>query len=255
MAKVSQHLMANPTCGPTPLSNRSVLGVATLLFGALLAPLTLAAQAPPVPGAGFASRYVVVLDPAHGGQDAGAHLTIAGGAGQDEKTFALTLGTKLRALLAARGFTVITTRDGDSGISATQRAETANRARAQACLSLHATSSGSGIHLYVSSLTPPPDAVRVPAWKTAQAAYVTRSLALAGVINAAMTNASLSISMGRTALLGMDSMTCPAVAVEVAPSPAGKQTPGNLDDPAYQTRVADALAAALVQWRSEGQQP
>jgi hypothetical protein len=28
-----------------------------------------------------------------------------------------------------------------------------------------------------------------------------------------------------------------------------------LDDPAYQVRVADAVAAALVEWRSEAPQP
>lgn len=250
MVNVSLHIPAGSSSGPALLlPARRWLGRAALLCALLGGAAALAAQAPGMGG----SRSVVVLDPAHGGADAGAHLAFSDGSNQDEKAFTLALSTRLRALLAARGFMVYTTRDGDLSIEASQRAVVANHTRAQACLSLHATTSGSGIHLYISSLTPPSDAVRVPAWKTAQSTYVTRSLALAGVINAAMTNASLSVTLGRTALPGMDSMTCPAVAVEVAPSPAGKQTPGALDDPAYQARVASALAAALVQWRSEGQ--
>jgi N-acetylmuramoyl-L-alanine amidase len=47
-------------------------------------------------------------------------------------------------------------------------------------------------------------------------------------------------------------MTCPAVAVEIAPErgPDHKITSA-LDDPAYQARVAEALAAALLEWRTD----
>jgi N-acetylmuramoyl-L-alanine amidase len=51
-------------------------------------------------------------------------------------------------------------------------------------------------------------------------------------------------------------MTCPAVAVEIAPErSAGQQTTAGLDDADYQARVAVALAAALVEWRAEASQP
>jgi hypothetical protein len=63
---------------------------------------------------------------------------------------------------------------------ANRRAEIANHANAQACLSLHASESGSGVHLFVSSLAPI-EPTRFTPWRTAQAAWVTRSLALAGV--------------------------------------------------------------------------
>jgi N-acetylmuramoyl-L-alanine amidase len=62
----------------------------------------------------------------------------------------------------------------------------------------------------------------------------------------------MTVTLGRTDLPTIDSMSCPAVAVEVAPqrvSDASKAT--GLDDPAVQTRVAEALAAALVEWRAE----
>jgi N-acetylmuramoyl-L-alanine amidase len=98
--------------------------------------------------------------------------------------------------------------------------------------------------------------VRFPAWKTAQAAWVTRSLALVGVLNSALVHAGSNVILGRTALPGVDSMTCPAVAVEIAPErDSNLAITADLDDPGYQTRVVDALAAALVEWRSEARQP
>jgi N-acetylmuramoyl-L-alanine amidase len=51
-------------------------------------------------------------------------------------------------------------------------------------------------------------------------------------------------------------MACPAVAIEVAPEIDSNHTvTATLDNPAYQARVAEALAAAIVQWRAEARQP
>jgi N-acetylmuramoyl-L-alanine amidase len=140
-------------------------------------------------------------------------------------------------------------------VNADRRAEIANHANAQACLSLHASQSGSGVHLFVSSLAPVQGTRFLP-WNTAQSAWVLRSLSLAGVMNSALGHAGMSVTLGRTALPAIDSMTCPAVAIEVALG-RGANAPGNaqgadgLDDPGYQARVAEALAAALVEWRQE----
>jgi N-acetylmuramoyl-L-alanine amidase len=217
-------------------------------LAALASLLPLAAQpAPPAPQA----RYVVVLDAAHGGDDTGGRLAN----NQLEKSFTLALSVRLRSLLAARGIQVVATRDSDATVEPDKRAEIANHARAQACLSLHASQSGSGLHLFVSSLSPA-QPTRFPAWKTAQAAWVTRSLKLAGVLNSALLHAGMSVTLARTSLPAVDSMTCPAIAVEIAPEQsAGHQTPAGLDDTNYQARVAAALAAALVEWRTEARQP
>ncbi len=205
------------------------------------------AQTAPAP----ASRFVAVLDAAHGGDDTGATLT----SGQMEKAATLALSVRLRSLLSARGMAVVTTRESDLNLVPDKRAEIANHARAQLCLSLHATESGSGVHLYTSSLPPAPQ-VHFPAWKTAQGAWVLRSLAAAGVLNSALLHAGMNVTLGRTSLPGLDSMTCPAVAVEIAP----ERGPDNAitaqpDDPAYQARVASTLAAALLEWRTEARQP
>lgn len=206
--------------------------------------------AAPGPAAAVATappRFAVVLDAAHGGDDPGGQLN-----GQEEKAFTLALSVRLRSLLAARGIQVMTTRESDTNLELNHRAEMANHANARACLSLHGSESGSGVHLFVSNITPGQPARFAP-WKTAQAAWVTRSLALAGTLNSALLHAGMTVTLGRTALPAVDSMTCPAVAVEIAPErDANKKLIAELDDPGYQARVAEALAAALLEWRTDG---
>ncbi|MFZ1939678.1 MAG: N-acetylmuramoyl-L-alanine amidase family protein [Terracidiphilus sp.] len=202
-------------------------------------PLTLVAQNP------SALRSVVVLDAAHGGDDSGAGL-----GSQPEKAYTLALSVRLRSLLAARGFQVVTTRESDTTVEADRRAEIANHADALACLSLHATEAGSGVHIFVSSLAPARDA-RFTAWKTAQAAWITSSLTLAGVLNSALSHSSIPVTLGRVGMPTLDSMACPAVAVEIAPQRTADAPGGeSLDDPAVLAHIAEALAAALVEWRT-----
>lgn len=227
-------------------------GILLILVLAILPGVTgwqASAQLPQTSG----PRFVVLLDAAHGGDDSGAAL-----GNQPEKAITLALSVRLRSLLMARGIGVVTTRESDASVDPDRRAEIANRANAAACLSLHATEAGSGIHLFVSSLAPA-DSVRFAAWKTAQAAWVTRSLALAGVINSALGQAGMTVTLERTNLSAVDSMSCPAVAIEVAPQrSSGNAGAVNLDDPSLQAHIAEALAAALVEWRSEyreGRQP
>jgi len=220
---------------------------ASAIVATLFCPLTVAQSAPPAPQA----RYIVVLDAAHGGDDQGGQLA----SGQAEKTATLVLSVKLRSLLSARGFQVVTTRESDATVTSDRRAEIANRTQARACLSLHVSDSGSGVHLFASSLAPASSARFVP-WKTAQAAWITRSLALTGALNSSLQQAGIPVTLARTTLPGIDSMTCPAVAIELAPERDASHTVQSApDDPAYQSRVAEALAAALLVWRTEAQQP
>jgi len=194
-------------------------------------------------------RFVVVLDAAHGGDDTGAHLASGG----FEKAADLALSVRLRSLLTARGIQVVTTREADASIDADRRAGIANHANAALCLSLHATESGSGVHLFASSLAPAAP-TRFMAWKTAQAASITRTLALAGAVNSALTQAGLNVTLGRIPLPGIESMTCPALAIEVAPQrdPEHNIT-AEPDNPDYQASVATALAAAVLEWRTDPQ--
>ena len=216
----------------------------TLAF--LVATGLAAAQAPPAPPAAQ-PRFVVVLDAAHGGDDNGGRLAN----GQPEKTLTLAMSVRLRSLLGARGIQVLTIREQDANVDLDRRVAMANHASAQACLSLHASESGSGVHIFVSSLEPAQPS-RFSAWKTAQAAWVTRSLALAGVVNSALLRAGMTVTLSRTSLTAVDSMACPALAVEIAPErDSSQRTTADLDNADYQARVAGALVAALLEWRSE----
>jgi len=219
------------------------------VLAALLATSIAGAQSSP--NGMIAQRFVVVLDAAHGGDDAGGRLA----SGQVEKAATLALSVRLRSLLAARGMTVVTTRESDMTVDPEKRADIANHAKAAACLSLHATESGAGIHIFTSSLAPLEPGLFVP-WKTAQAGWITRSLALAGALNSALLKEGFNVTLSRTDLIGVDNMTCPALAIEIAPRRGadGKVT-AEADDADYQAHLANTLATALLAWRLEAHQP
>jgi N-acetylmuramoyl-L-alanine amidase len=193
-------------------------------------------------------RFAVVIDAAHGGADGGARLS-------DhllEKDLVLTLSVRLRSMLSAHGISVVTTRESDGAITALNRAETANHVGAAACITLHATTSGSGIHLFTASLTPIPVTKFLP-WETAQGAYAEQSLRLSSEVDSAMTHGEIPVTLGRTALQPLDSFTCPAVVVEISPL-SGTAHVTALSDPGYQDRIVAALAAALEQWQRDWRQ-
>jgi N-acetylmuramoyl-L-alanine amidase len=217
------------------------------LVALLLLASSLHAQAPAF------NRSVIVLDPAHGGNDIGARISDR----VVEKDVTLALAIRLRSLLTARGFTVVLTRDTDAALTTDQRAELANRAHAVACLVLHATASGTGVHLGVSSLNPiltTQASAPIP-WDDAQATYLPQSQHLATGIGAALTRSTVPLVTERAALRPLDNLLCPAVSVELAPlvNPGSDPTP--ITDPDYQQHVSVAIAGALIFWRNQAQPP
>jgi N-acetylmuramoyl-L-alanine amidase len=209
----------------------------------------LSAQQPSLPArspAAVQPQFLIVLDAAHGGTDAGAHLAEH----LDEKDLVLGLAIRLRSMLSARGVPVITTRESDATLPPAQRAALANAHKAAACLILHASDSGSGIHLFTSSLPPAQPATFLP-WDQAQAAYLPQSLRWAAEINTAMTHAGVPVTLGRTAMQPLDNMTCPAAAVEIAPLTKEGAITAALTDADYQSRILAGLAAAVEGWRHD----
>jgi len=200
--------------------------------------------------------FAVVIDAAHGGADTGARISNS----ILEKDITLALSIRLRSALAARGITVVTTRESDAEIPPNQRAGIANHALASACLVLHATATGSGVHLFTSSIAPAPSpqnssTVTLVPWQTAQAAWVTRSLRLSSEINSAIGQAGIPVTLGGTSLRPLDSLTCPAVAVEIAPlaaSAANKAIP--ISDAGYQQRILGSLVSAILEWSTDWKQ-
>jgi N-acetylmuramoyl-L-alanine amidase len=199
-------------------------------------------------------RFMVVIDAAHGGDDTGARIGNGIGDHAVEKDIVLSLSVRLRSTLSAHGIGVVTTRESDINLTPVSRAEIANRDSAAACILIHATATGSGVHLYTSSLAPVP-VTRFMPWQTAQSGYITQSLKLSSEIDSALAHAEIPVTLGRTSLQPMDSFACPAVAVEVAPLVSGattKSTP--ISDSAYQKSIVDALTAALTEWRNDWRQ-
>jgi len=201
------------------------------------------------------NRTVIVLDPAHGGGDSGSRMNDQ----LVEKDVTLALAFRLRSLLSARGFTVIMTREDDAASSAPgtplsfdDRAGIANHARPLACLLLHATASGTGVHVYTSELSPAPGETVPTPWLTAQAPWVTQSQALAKQVGTAFGRAKVPAVVSRASVRPLDSLTCPALVLELAPSTTDAAT---LSDGSYQQRVAEALADSLVVWKNQAQPP
>ncbi len=203
------------------------------------------------------NRTVVVLDPAHGGTDSGSRI----GDTLLEKDVDLQFAFRLRSLLLARGITVVMTRDNDTpvnlGAQATpltldDRAGAANHARAAACLLLHATGRGVGVHLYASDLQPTPSQPYLAPWMTAQAAWVPASQGLERGVAAALGRSQVPLVSSTASVRPIDSLACPALVVELAPENA---TSGSIADTGYQERAAAAIAGALVVWENQVQPP
>jgi N-acetylmuramoyl-L-alanine amidase len=211
----------------------------------------------PIPAPIAIQRRVIVLDPAHGGSDSGAQISDT----TVEKDVTLALAFRLRAMLTARGFTVVMTRDSDSpaspapgggSLSLNDRAGVANHAHAAACLVLHASSSGDGVHLYRADLDAASAEPSVPPWLTAQAAWIPQSRLLQREIAGALMRSSIPLVVGAVSVRPMDSLTCPALIVELAPADEDADSINRTD---YQQQVARAIAGALLVWEGQVQAP
>jgi N-acetylmuramoyl-L-alanine amidase len=223
--------------------------IAAVLTLALLTSLHLPAQQP-------TPRTVILLDPAHGGPETGANLD----GHLLEKDLTLAFAARLRALLTTSGISVIATRDADPTVPFTpdQRAEIANHAHPPPCRILHATPTGNGIHLVTSNLTPADDPeaphTAIP-WDTAQSASLPQSLSLANELGVALLHAKLPVILTRAAIRPLDNLTCPAVAIEIAPLSLSNSDPTPVSDSAYQQRIGQAIAEAVLSWRTHNPPP
>ncbi len=80
----------------------------------------------------------VVIDPGHGGADAGSRSA----SGLEEKQVTLAVAQRLKGMLESRfGLRVILTRDSDTDVAIDRRAELANNNKADLFISLHANGS------------------------------------------------------------------------------------------------------------------
>ena len=243
-----------------------ILALQPLPTAAQTSPAAPSAPASPQPSA--SAGPVIVLDPAHGGTDTGAHGETA-----MEKDVVLQIARSVRAELERQGYRVFMTRNDDSNPSYDDRAAVANAYRDVIFISLHVASTGAdgtvrAYYTQFATSNPPapvaaaagsPAAItrlsNLPApallaWVEAQRPYLNASHHLADLTQAELAQAfsgSPSAASG-VPVRALRSITAPAVAVEI--SSVSTPTPDLLT--ASAVPLADAIARAIVASRPAG---
>jgi N-acetylmuramoyl-L-alanine amidase len=96
----------------------------------------------------YASSKIIVIDPGHGGKDAGA----VGYKKYKEKTAVLKIAKILRGLLKKNGYKIYLTRDSDKFIKLSNRTHFANKKGADLFISIHANASPSSQKLTLKGI-------------------------------------------------------------------------------------------------------
>jgi N-acetylmuramoyl-L-alanine amidase len=197
-------------------------------------------QAPqPVPSA---SELVVVIDPAHGGEDSGGVIADK----LREKDVTLTFARTLYRELDSLGIAARLVRDGDTPLAPEQRAVMTNAISPSLYIALHASASGGGVYIFTSRLKPMPRTSGFQPWDTAQSASVITSQAVATSIATELLKHDVPGVALTAALRPLNNVASPAVAVEVA-SP---QNVDKLTSQQYQETVCKSIAAAVANSRA-----
>lgn len=202
-------------------------------------------QAAPAPAtAGPKPRFLVVIDPAHGGDDRGALLA----AGVEEKELTLAFARRLRAALERSGVVSVLLRDGDTGVALEQRAVASNTARATIFISVHAGNVGRGVRVYTARVgEAAAKAGAMLPWDAAQAPHLDESKALAGAIAAELSKREIQHAEASAQLRPLNHVTAAAVAVEFLP---GKDGVASLANAQYQQNLCAAIADAITSARN-----
>ena len=206
---------------------------------------TAPAQSPAAPAKPTGPRFLVIIDPGHGGAETGAVITPT----LLEKDVVLALGRRVQRNLQSRGIAAGLLRNSDVAISLDQRATATNAARAALYITLHAANTGRGVHVF-TSLLPAENLQRnsfLP-WESAQAAYLDLSQMVAGSVAAELETRKLPNATFVAPLRPMNNVAAPALAVEIAPP---DDTVDNIASPEYQEKVAQSIAAGVAAVRSK----
>jgi N-acetylmuramoyl-L-alanine amidase len=201
---------------------------------------------------------VVVIDPGHGGTDAGAK----GPNNTLEKTVTLNLAHILARKLEAR-YRVVLTRNGDYGLDISDRTAVANHARAEIFISLHTGSSfihnikGSAVYFYQpfqesalmtenQAAEPIQDSAPSVSWDMIQAKYRITSEKLAGQIQSRLSRLwqPQEVKVQGMPLLVLQGADMPAVAIEIG-NLTNATAEKALGDPRFLSRVAEAIGSGI----------
>ena len=206
----------------------------------------------------FAEGKVIVIDPGHGGHDAGARTPTGG----SEKNITLQLALELKEAL--HGFCrVHLTRDGDYWVDLERRTALANHHRADAFISLHAAKGlntfreGVLVFRYVGEAGPSFSPARedgidetsqhLPVWDEVQSAHVRRSRLLVDSLQDRLVETGYSSTRGPLGapLYVLKGADMAAAVIEIGHIRASdKQTHTSEEDDGIKS-VAQAIARGL----------
>jgi len=186
------------------------------------------------------SRFLVVIDPAHGGEDTGGTITSK----LMEKDVDLGFARVLRHELEVRGITTKLLRESDATLTIDQRAVLANGAMPSLFLSLHATNSGSGVHVFTAKLTASQKTSAFLPWDSAQAAYLASSQEVADAVTTELLKRDVSTIVLPSCLRPLNNIAAPAIAIELARPSGGSIEEEN--SPSYQQAIGTAIANAVA---------
>jgi N-acetylmuramoyl-L-alanine amidase len=207
----------------------------------------------PAPKAITTGVRVIVIDPGHGGIDAGASTT-----GALEKDITLAIARKLRTTLQSRlGATVLLTRDSDIALTSEARAAVANNNRADLFISLHVGYSankadlGSSVYViqdnFAASTLPSTEKPRLfQPWYLGYRTNRESSVKAANFFSQELSNSLPGWNFPvRTGPVGvLVSTIMPAVLIEIGNlnNPASTQA---LLDEAFQSKLGTTVSAAI----------
>jgi N-acetylmuramoyl-L-alanine amidase len=176
------------------------------------------------------TKGLIVIDAGHGGQDPG---TISA-TGHYEKHTNLAVAQKVAALLEQSGIGVIMTRQQDRFIELEERANIANRRNTDLFVSIHCDSAPNrsiqGFTIYVAKAASP-NAYRA-------AGCVSQAMAATGSDTRGIREADFKVLV---------QTSCPAVLIELGYL-SNTQDAARLRDPAWQNRLAQAIAAGIMNY-------
>jgi N-acetylmuramoyl-L-alanine amidase len=239
---------------------------------------TPAPAAPPVLAPTAQGLRTIVIDPGHGGDEAGAK----GAKGTLEKDVTLAIARRVRSALEARlGARILFTRDDDTSVPLDARASLANNNKADLFVSIHAGGSvrpsASGAEVFYAGVEhgdadrtglSEPGGTLMPVfgggtrvidivpWDRAQARYIGQSAAAASLFEAALRQA---VPMNPRALLQaplrvLVGANMPAVLLEVGYLTNADQETQLLSGD-FQGRVAQAIAEGIVRFDARARGP
>jgi N-acetylmuramoyl-L-alanine amidase len=235
-----------------------------------------AAERPPHPVSGLRGRYVVVVDPGHGGRDPGnpgRYLP----KGMTEKDVTLAIGRQVRAELVRRGIEVRMTRARDTLIDLSDRGA-ACRAACDLFVSIHVNAMprgrrqvvANGVETYFLSEAKTEDQARVAAMENdairfetdvaldegdlafilrdlQQNEYLRESARLAGLVQGELSGVHPGRDRGvqQAGFVVLNTAGRPAILVETGFA-SNKQDGGFIGSAAGQRKIAQAIAAGIV---------